>query len=538
MKNTFCRLPARASWLLLPAFVLLLPAATDFTAEGKRWWSHIEFLASDDLQGRNTGSEGHLKAARYVAGEFERSGLKPAGTSGYFQPVKFDVKEIVEDQSRLALIYRGKPQLLTLGDDATLALRGDIQEATETGAVFVGYGLQVPEQKWNDLAGLDLKGKIAVFLSGGPSSIPGPLKAHYSSAGERWKYLKAAGAVGIATIQNPKSMDIPWSRLRLARTMPAMSLADPALDESKGLRLSIGINAERADKFFAGTGHTIAEILAAADADKPLPHFPLTATINAHVALKRSQVESQNVAGILTGADAKLKNEYVVLTAHLDHVGVGQPINGDSIYNGAMDDASGIASILEIARLLHEANAKLRRSVVFLAVTGEEKGLQGSRYFAEHPTVNEKNIVADINLDMFLPIHALRYIEVQGLAESTLGDDIRAVATQAGVELQADKEPQRNLFIRSDQYNFIRKGIPALAFKFGYLPGSPEEKLHKDWLKERYHAPSDDLKQPVDKTAAAQFNQIILSLAERVANATGRPQWKPDSFFRRFASGG
>jgi hypothetical protein len=538
MKNTFCRMVARASWLLLPAFVLLLPAATDFTAEGKRWWSHIEFLASDDLQGRNTGSEGHLKAARYVAGEFERSGLKPAGTSGYFQPVKFDVKEIVEDQSRLALIYHGKPQLLMLGDDATLALRGDIQEATEAGAVFVGYGLQVPEQKWDDLAGLDLKGKIAVFLSGGPSSIPGPLKAHYSSAGERWKYLKAAGAVGIATIQNPKSMDIPWSRLRLARTMPSMSLADPSLDESRGLRLSIGINAERADKFFAGTGHTIAEILAAADSDKPLPHFPLTATINAHVSLKRSQVESQNVAGILTGADAKLKNEYVVLTAHLDHVGVGQPINGDSIYNGAMDDASGIASILEIARLLHEANAKPRRSVVFLAVTGEEKGLQGSRYFAEHPTVNEKNIVADINLDMFLPIHALHYIEVQGLAESTLGDDIRAVATQAGVELQADKEPQRNLFIRSDQYNFIRKGIPALAFKFGYLPGSPEEKLHKDWLKERYHAPSDDLNQPVDKTAAAQFNQIILNLAERVANATGRPQWKPDSFFRRFASGG
>jgi Zn-dependent M28 family amino/carboxypeptidase len=249
-------------------------------------------------------------------------------------------------------------------------------------------------------------------------------------------------------------------------------------------------------------------------------------------------VESQNVAGLLPGTDPKLKNEYVVLTAHLDHIGVGMPINGDTIYNGAMDDASGIASILEIARLIHESGAKLRRSVLFVAVTGEEKGLQGSRYFAAHPTVNEKNIVADINLDMFLPLHSLHYIEVQGLAESTLGDDIRAVATQAGIELQSDKEPARNLFIRSDQYSFIRKGIPALAFKFGYLPGSAEEKLHKDWLKERYHAPSDDLKQPVDKTAAAQFNEIILNLAERVANAEARPQWKSDSFFRRFASGG
>jgi Peptidase family M28 len=523
---------------LLPlAACVLLYAATDFTAEGKRWWSHIEYLASDDLKGRDTGSEGHLKAARYVAGEFERSGLKPAGTSGYFQPVKFDVKQIVEEQSSLALIRDGKVEPLVLGDDATLGLRGDIQESTEAAAVFAGYGFHVPEKNYDDLAGLDVKGKIVVYLAGGPKSVPGPLKSHYQSAAERWKYLKAAGAVGVANIQNPKSMDIPWPRASLARLMPSMSLADPSLQETAGLRLSIAINPERAGRFFEGTGHTIEEILAAADDDQSLPRFPLAVTIRARVHLKKSKAESQNVAGVLTGSDPKLKQEYVVLTAHLDHVGVGPAINGDSIYNGAMDDASGIASILEIARMLHESNAKLRRSVVFLAVTGEEKGLQGSRYFAEHPTVNEKNIVADINLDMFLPLHALHYIEVQGLAESSLGDDIRAVAKEAGVELQADKEPQRNLFIRSDQYSFIRKGIPALAFKFGYLPGSPEETLHKEWLKKRYHAPSDDLNQPVDKTAAAQFNQIILKLAERVANAPERPQWNADSFFRRFASG-
>jgi Zn-dependent M28 family amino/carboxypeptidase len=316
-----------------------------------------------------------------------------------------------------------------------------------------------------------------------------------------------------------------------------MSLADPSMQETAGLRLAVNINPEHADKFFEGTSHTIAEILRAADNDEALPKFPLAVEIRARVHLKKSKVESQNVAGLLPGSDPKLKNEYVFLTAHLDHVGVGPAINGDTIYNGAMDDASGIASILEIARLIHESHAKLSRSLVFLAVTGEEKGLQGSRYFAGHPTVNEKNIVADINLDMFLPLHALHYIEVQGLAESTLGDDIRAVAQESGVEIQADKEPQRNLFIRSDQYSFIKKGVPALAFKFGYLPGSPEETLHKEWLKNRYHAPSDDLNQPVDKTAAAEFNEILLKLAERVANASERPQWKPDSFFRRFASG-
>ena len=169
-------------------------------------------------------------------------------------------------------------------------------------------------------------------------------------------------------------------------------------------------------------------------------------------------------------------------------------------------------------------------------MTAEEKGLLGSKYFAAHPTVNVKNIVADINLDMFLPLHPLRYLEVQGLNESTLGDDIRAVAQSAGVEVQSDKEPDRNLFIRSDQYSFIRQGIPALAFKFGYEKGSPEEKLHKDWLRARYHAPEDDAYQPVDLEGAARFNHIILELAKRVANQPERPQWKKDSFFQRFAS--
>jgi Zn-dependent M28 family amino/carboxypeptidase len=534
MKTLFRRSASPAAGILLAA-CFLLSAATDFNAEGRRWWAHIEFLANDNLQGRDTGSEGHLKAARYVAGELERDGLTPAGTSGYFQPVKFDVKQIVEDQSSLALVRNGKTEKLTLGEDANISTRGDIQENTDAAAVFAGYGLKIPEKNYDDLKGLDVKGKIVVYISGGPASIPGPLKSHYSSGGERWKYLKAAGAVGIASIQNPKSMDIPWPRATLSRFMPSMSPADPALDESQGLRLAVTINAEHADKFFQGSGHTIAEILADADNDRPLPHFALPATVRAHVQLKKWQVESQNVAGLLTGSDPQLKNEYVVLSAHLDHVGVGQPINGDSIYNGAMDDGSGIASILEIGRLMHESKAKLKRSVLIVAVTGEEKGLQGSRYFAAHPTVNGKNIVADINLDMFLPLHPLHYIEVQGLGESTLGNDIRAVASAAGVEVQSDKEPQRNLFIRSDQYSFIRHGIPALAFKFGYLPGSPEEKLHKDWLTNRYHAPSDDLNQPVDKAAAAQFDDIILNLAERVANAPTRPQWNPDSFFRRFA---
>lgn len=522
--------------LLSLAIAVTAAAAENRLAEGKRWWSHIQYLASDELQGRNTGSEGHRKAAGYVADHFAQAGLKPAGIAGYFQPVKFNVRQIDEEHSSLTLVRRGQAEPAKLGEDAVFSLRYDVAENLEAPAVFVGYGLRVPEANYDDLAGLDLRGKVAVYLTGGPDSISGPLRAHYQSSEERWQAMKRAGVVGLATIQNPKSMDIPWARGSLARFQPSMSLADPELERTRGVQFSIFINPDRADKFLEGSGHTMAEILAAANEGKPLPHFPLANSFRAHVAMKRSEVESQNVVGLMPGSDPKLASEYVVLTAHLDHLGVGlHPINGDRIYNGAMDDASGIASLLEIAHALKESHAKSKRSLLFVAVTGEEKGLLGSKYFAAHPSVPAKEIVADINLDMYLPIHALHYLEVQGLNESTLGDDIRAVATAAGVEVQPDKEPNRNLFIRSDQYSFILKGVPALAFKFGYLSGSPEEKLHKEWLKNRYHSPADNTSQPVDLAAAAQFNRIILGLTERLADAPGRPEWKKDSFFRRYA---
>jgi Zn-dependent M28 family amino/carboxypeptidase len=254
------------------------------------------------------------------------------------------------------------------------------------------------------------------------------------------------------------------------------------------------------------------------------------------VQVKRSQIKSQNVAGILPGTDPALRDEYVVFSAHLDHLGIGAPIKGDRIYNGAMDNAAGVATLIEIASILNQEEAKLKRSALFLAVTGEEKGEQGSLYFASHPTVPRKGIVADVNVDMFMPLFPLKFLEVQGLDESSLGAEIRASAAKAGVIVQADKEPDRSLFTRSDQYSFVRAGIPALAFKFGYIKGSPEEKIAKDWLKERYHAPSDDLSQPVDKAAAAQFDRILLDLGERIANAPDRPRWSTDSFFRRFAT--
>jgi Zn-dependent M28 family amino/carboxypeptidase len=510
---------------------LILAQATD----GKRWWSYVEALANDQMRGRLTGSPEHRKAAEYVAQQFQKAGLKAAGESGFLQPVKFQAWKIVEPESSLELIRNGAPERLTLGDDAIIGRGAVPVPAIEAPLVFAGYGLTVPETKFDDFAGLDVRGKIIVIFGGGPSDIPGALKSHYQYTLERARFLKQAGVAGVVTIQNPHTADIPWSRSSLARFQEAMNLADPALNDSAGLKIAVTVNPDRADRWLAGSGHTFAELLALVDAGKPLPHFALVPSLRAKTKIEQRDVESQNVIASLPGSDPALKSEYVVLSAHLDHLGVGEPINGDAIYNGALDNAAGVATLLEIANSIQEQKLRMKRSLLFVVVTGEEKGLLGSRYFAAHPTVPVKSMVADFNNDMFLPLHPLHLLTVYGLDESDLGDAVRRAALALDVQVQADPQPARNVFIRSDQYNFIRAGVPAVALKFGFLPGSKEEALQKAWLEERYHAPSDDLHQPVDLEGAARYNRLMLALARAVADAPARPQWKAESFFRRFA---
>ena len=275
-----------------------------------------------------------------------------------------------------------------------------------------------------------------------------------------------------------------------------------------------------------------------------LPRSPKTAnrcrifrwrtSIQAKATVLQKDVESDNIVAKLSGSDPKLKSEYVVLSAHLDHLGIGEPINGDKIYNGAMDNASGSALLLDLAAAMHRSKTQPKRSLLFLFVTAEEKGLLGSKYFAAHPTVPKTSIVADLNTDMFLPIYPLKVLTVLGLNESNLGDDVREVAQRLGVEVQPDPEPLRNAFVRSDQYSFIRQGVPSLAMGVGTVKGSPEAELQKKWLTERYHAPSDDLDQPVDLAAAGKFEDVLMALAFKVADAPQPPQWKSDSFFVRF----
>ena len=468
-------------------------------------------------------------------GELERLRIEPLGEKGYYQTVKLVERRIVEKESSLALVRDGKAEALTLGEQAFFNTRIDLAPKVEAPLVFVGYGLNVPETGYNDLAGLDLQGKVAVIFVGSPADMPGALASHYQSAAERWKTLKAAGAVGVATLPNPAFMDIPWPRMSQSRTRPSMSLVGAEFEETAGQQISLTFNPAYAEMLFQGTGHRFLEIAELGKDRKPLPRFALPVSIRAETRLERRSLESSNVVARITGRDPQLKSEYVVLSAHSDHVGIGEPIGGDRIYNGAMDNASGSALVLDVARAIAAAAEKPRRSVLLVWVTAEEKGLLGSRFFAAHPTVPAASMVADLNTDMFLPIVPLKVLTVYGLAESDLGDRVTKVAGDLGIRVQPDPQPVRNSFIRSDQYNFIKRGVPSLAMGVGFDPGSPEQKLFKDWLTERYHAPSDDTSQPVDLSAAAGYEEVMLRLVRDVANDPQRPGWKAQSFFRRYA---
>jgi Zn-dependent M28 family amino/carboxypeptidase len=518
-------------------------------AAGQAWWAHIKVLADDGMQGRLTGSEGYLRAAKYVVSQFDAMGLQPAGVNGYYQPVKFDVTRVIAAKSSMALLVDGRKDPLVLGRDAILGSRRTPPKSVNAPLVFIGYGLHLPEAKYDDFDSPErpfasLKGKIVVFINGGPGDLPGALKS-FARTAPLAKALADAGALGSITIPTPKSMDFPWDRVAANASQPGMRLAadardatvaarHPALADLHGIMFSATFNPAEAEKLFAGTGHTFAELLALADAQKPLPRFDLKKSLEASVASENTAVESPNIVAKLEGSDPSLKAEYVLLSAHLDHLGEGGPSNGNKIFAGAMDDASGVASVLEIARSFSQNRERPKRSMLFVIFTGEEKGLLGSRFFAGRPTVPETAIVADLNLDMFMPLFPLKKLHVQGLAESTLAEDARAVGAAHSIEIAVDPEPDRNSFIRTDQYSFVQAGVPALAMKFGWTANSPEYKAWRQWLAERYHSVEDNLSQPVDTAAAAQFDAFLGDLARRVANKAERPHYVESSFFHRF----
>ncbi|MBW8709489.1 MAG: M28 family peptidase, partial [Alphaproteobacteria bacterium] len=379
-------------------------------------------------------------------------------------------------------------------------------------------------------AGQDLKGKIVVVISGGPADISGAIKSN--ARFERNEELGKLGALGVIALTTPQQVEIAWERQKLLARGPGMYLADAALRDTKGAFFTATFDPGQAEALFQGSGHSFAELSALADASKPVPRFALPWRLKASVVTRHNSLTSPNIVARLDGSDPKLKSEYVAVSAHLDHLGIGAPIKGDAIYNGAMDDASGVATVLDIAHRL-KTGARPKRSILFLLFTAEEKGLLGSSFYARRPTVPKGSIVADLNFDMPLPLWPLKSVYAPGQDESSLGADMRAVAAAQGLETVPDPLPDRNVFIRTDQFSFVRQGVPALVFKFGFAKDTPQFAIEHDWRANRYHSPSDDLDQPVMKEEAVKLDAFVAAITIRVANAGMRPQFLPDSIFRK-----
>jgi hypothetical protein len=281
-------------------------SATGQTAahfDGQTWWNYVKVFADDKLEGRDTGSRGEREAQDYAIKQLKKAGAEPAGVNGFYQPVKFVSRQIVEKDCSLALIRNGKREALTLGEDAIISTRVMPAPEVEAPLVFAGYGLKVPEKNYDDFAGLDLRGKIVVILAGSPSEIPGALASHYQTAAERWKVLRAAGAVGIVSLINPASMDIPWSRIALNRAHPSMDLNYPEFNETEGAKLYVTVNPASAEKFLAGSGHTFEEIAALGKDRKALPHFPLTVALAAKTKVDLTYISSNNLVAKIPGSD-------------------------------------------------------------------------------------------------------------------------------------------------------------------------------------------------------------------------------------------
>jgi hypothetical protein len=480
------------------------------------WWAQTVALSNDSMEGRDTGTDAYERAAKYVADQFKAAGLKPAGDNGtFFQRVPMHQIALVEDKSSIEIITAaGKSTTLHFPTDITTVPR-EQPSLIEAPLVFLGYGLPP--------ADLDLKGKIAVFFNNTPADLIPADRETYTS--RRLRALAQAGVGAILSIDNPAATEpfhwpAAYARSVTLAGTPAPNTTAPVL---------IRINPASLDALFAASDHKSAEIVVNGGKGSTLPTFPLNLSARIRLTSTSKDISSPNILAILPGSDPKLAPEYVALSAHLDGYGYGTPVLGDNLYNGTLDDAAYVALLTELAKdLQHKAPA---RSLLFCIFTGEEKGLLGSAYFTQHPTVPKENIVADLNLDQLRPIFPLNILTMEGLTDSTLGDTVRTVAAPFKIEIRPDLEPERNLFRRADNYNFVRIGVPIASFIFGYDKGSPEEVVYRDWYARRYHKPQDDIKTPIDWDAAGKFNRFYAALALAIANAPTRPQWLPSSLY-------
>ncbi len=505
--------------------------------------AHMEFLADDLLEGRATGARGFQLAANYVRAQFEEMGLKPAGVNGtYFQNIHFRKIELLRNQSSLTIRRDGVEQKLVMDKDYVMVgdpLRDDTK--AEAPVVFAGYGVTAPKFNYDDYAGIDVRGKIVAALFGAPPSFPSAPGAHYSESTVKLSNAAAHGAIGILIIWGGKVEErTPFSQLIRFYRQPTLRWLDAKgmpHDAEPNIRGDARVSSNVASAMLEGSGKSWREVIAKALESKP-QGFPLAVTASIHIVSRYSEVQSPNIAAVLPGSDQSLKTEYVSFTAHADHLGIGDPVNGDDIYNGAGDNASGTAALIEIARAFTRLPQPPRRSLLFIAVTGEEEGLLGSDYYAHNPTIPISQIIANVNMDEVSFLYDFKDIVPLGGEHSSLGAVADDVARHMGLEVSPDPAPEEVYFVRSDQYSFVEQGIPALYIGEGYKTLNPKldgRKMQLDWENTRYHLPSDDMNQPLDFNALVKGTRVDLAAGYEIAQQAERPHWNKGDFFEQFA---
>ncbi|SMF67485.1 M28 family metallopeptidase [Allosphingosinicella indica] len=521
---------AVAAALLASAAPAQAPAQPEFSAD--RVKADIEFLADDLLEGRDTGTRGYDIAAHFVATRFESMGLKPASKDGWYQEVRFRETKLADPAPVLTIggkSYENGPQVL-MGPSAF--------ETSQTIAglpvVFAGYGLHAPDRGIDDYAGLDVKGKVVAVLSGFPKGMASDIGAHLAT--DKGSAAERQGAVGMVSILTPEALKVaPWALRQRYAGEPGFTWLKPdgqPFDDAPGLRFGAQFNEEAAANLFAGAPRSLKTVLGeAAKAGGKPKGFALKQTVGITRASAHSETKSPNVIAMLPGSDPALANEYVLLMAHLDHEGIdAKKADGDRIYNGAMDNASGVATMLEAARAFVASGVAPKRPILFAAVTAEEKGLLGAQYLAKYPAVPAPGkVVAVVNLDMPVLLYDFTDVVAFGAEHSTLGPIVDRATASAGVKLSPDPMPEQNLFTRSDHYRFVQEGVPSVFLMTGFANGG--EKIFKDFLATHYHKVSDQTDLPFDWNAAAKFARINYAIAREIADAPEAPRWYQDSFF-------
>lgn len=515
------------------------PVTSTLVTDAASIKAHITYLASDELEGREAGTAGYDTAAEFVASEMEKLGVTPAGNDGtYFQTVPLQRSYRVPDALELSVTEAGSGAALPLEPNVDYVMFGSTSNAAssvEAEAVFVGYGIVAPDLGRDDYAGLDVEGKIVVTLRGTPKGIQTEERAFYGS--QKSKEASDRGAIGVVSLTTPTRETVysfarlvGEGRLESAR-MSWLTPDGETFSRASNLKANGLLSMEGGRKLIEGAGQDFDALMEAAETEgATIEGFTLPYRIAMSQASTLDTVESNNVLGMIEGSDPVLKNEVIALTAHLDHIGLSKTFEDDKINNGALDNAAGVSTLLEAARLIM-AGERPKRSIMLVIVTAEEKGLLGAQYFAQNPTVDVDRLVGSVNLDMPVLTYDFEDVVAFGSDRSTIEGAVRQASDEMGMTLSPDPMPDQGLFTRSDHFRFVQIGVPSVFLATGYANGG--EEAWAAHFANNYHRPSDEMNDNINIGAAAKFAELNTRIALILANRDERPLWNKDDFFAR-----